>query len=277
MHIDSHQHFWQYNPTDYGWMSEAHHVIRRDFLPEHLKPLLDAAGVSGTFAVQARQTLGETDFLLELASRFDWIRGVVGWVPLCDPRVEQHLEHYSAYDKLIGFRHVLQDEPDDRFMLRDDFNNGIRALGRFDFRYDVLIFEKHLPHAIDFVDRHPNQPMVLDHIAKPRISAQEFDQAWANNIKKLGEREHVFCKLSGMVTEVRDAEWDLELIKPYFEVALESFGPRRLMFGSDWPVCLLCTDYSNWVDTVNILISSLTSAEQHDIMGGNAVRFYTTN
>ncbi|MEY4336446.1 MAG: hypothetical protein RLZZ45_1365 [Bacteroidota bacterium] len=274
MKIDSHQHFWQYNPNDYVWMSEEHQVIRRDFLPGDLKPMLDAGAIDGTIAVQARQMLAETDFLLELATRHPLIKGVVGWIPLCEPGVQDHLDRYATNLYIVGFRHVVHDEPDDHFILRRDFNEGVKALSRFDLRYDILIFEKHLPQTIEFVDKHPQLAMVVDHIAKPKIRKGEFDDVWAINMRKLAERDHVFCKLSGMVTEVRDEVWDITLLKPYFDVVLEAFGPNRLMFGSDWPVCLLKSEYLKWLDVMTQLIDPLSVTEKEAIMGGTADAFY---
>lgn len=274
MRIDCHQHFWKYNTADYIWMSDVHRVIQRDFLPDDLQPLLDAKSIDGTIAVQARQTLEETDFLLGLATHHPMIKGVVGWIPLCDPQVENYLAQYADQKKIVGFRHVVHDEPDDDFILRPDFNAGIKALGRYALCYDLLIFERHLPQTIEFVDRHPNLSMVVDHIAKPRIRQNAFDHGWADNIRQLAKRPHVSCKLSGMVTEVRDAEWNIELLKPYFDTVLEAFGPDRLLFGSDWPVCLLQSEYSKWVDTVTFLLEKLTPGEQSAIMGRNAERVY---
>ncbi|MFZ9299405.1 MAG: amidohydrolase family protein [Chitinophagaceae bacterium] len=272
--IDSHQHFWQYNTTDYIWMSEEHNVIRRDFLPDDLQPLLTAGKIDGTIAVQARQLQSETDFLLDLANRYPLIKGVVGWIPLCDTNIEAYLDQYAHHDHIVGFRHVVHDEPDDHFILRPDFNAGIKALSSYSLVYDILIFERHLPQSIEFVDKHPNLSMVVDHIAKPKIRKDVFDHAWAANIKKLGERDHVSCKLSGMVTEVRDNSWDVDLLKPYFDVVLEAFGTDRILFGSDWPVCLLGTSYAKWLETVHLLISSLSPSEQSAIMGKNAQRIY---
>ena len=274
MRIDSHQHFWQYNPNDYVWMSEVHQVIRRDFLPEDLKPLLDAGSIDGTIAVQARQMLAETDFLLELANQNPLIKGVVGWIPFCGPGVEDQLDRYADNQYIVGFRHVVHDEPDDHFILRRDFNEGVKALSRFDLRYDILIFEKHLPQTIEFVDKHPQLAMVVDHIAKPKIRKGEFNDVWAMNMRKLAERDHVFCKLSGMVTEVKDEVWDITLLKPYFDVVLEAFGPNRLMFGSDWPVCLLKSEYLKWLDVMTQLIDPLSFTEKEAIMGGTANAFY---
>lgn len=275
MRIDSHQHFWKYNHSDYVWMSDEHDSIKRDFLPADLLPLLIASNIDGTIAVQARQTMAETDFLLELATNHSFIKGVVGWIPFYDSDAEKYLERYAEQKNIVGFRHVIHDEPDDQFILRSDFNAGINALSRYSLCYDLLIFERHLPQSIEFADKHPNLLMVVDHIAKPSIRRDIFDQSWAANIKELGKREHVSCKLSGMVTEVDENDhWDEALLKPYFEIVLEAFGTDRLMFGSDWPVCLLKSSHTRWVETVSRLIAALSGSEQNAIMGGTAERIY---
>ena len=274
MRIDSHQHFWKYNSEDYPWITDAHAVIKRDFLPEHLSPLLKAANLNGCVAVQAMQQLSETDFLLNLAENSPSIVGVVGWVPFCDANVEAHITRYAENSKTVGFRHIIQDEADDQFMLRSDFNEGIRLLTRYALCYDLLIFERHLPQSIAFVDKHPELSIIADHIAKPRICKNEFDHSWAKNIRLLAERDHVCCKLSGLVTEVRDAEWDAELLQPYFNTVLEAFGANRVLFGSDWPVCLLRSEYDQWLQVVTSMIAPLTATEQAAIMGENAARIY---
>ena len=274
MRIDCHQHFWKYNSDDYPWISEAHEVLKRDFLPEHLSPLLKAANLNGCVAVQAMQQLSETDFLLQLAENNPSIVGVVGWVPFCDANVEAHIARYAENSKTVGFRHIIQDEPDDQFMLRSDFNEGIRLLTRYSLCYDLLIFERHLPQSREFVDKHPSLSIIVDHVAKPSIRKNEFDHTWANNIRQLAKRDQVSCKLSGLVTEVRDADWDAELLQPYFDTVLEAFGPKRLLFGSDWPVCLLRSEYETWLRVVSELIAPLSVSEQEAIMGGNAARIY---
>ncbi len=274
MKIDSHQHFWKYNDTDYVWMVDRYAYCRRDFLPADLAPLLEAGQLDGSISVQARQFVKETDFLLELAAGNSFIKGVVGWIPLCDPNVERHLERYAGHQKIVGFRHVVHDEPDDQFLLRPDFNTGIKALSRYPLCYDILIFQRHLPQTIAFVDQHPELSMVVDHIAKPRIRRDAFDQAWAANIRCLAQRKNVTCKLSGMVTEVEGDTWDEALLKPYFETVLEAFGPTRLMFGSDWPVCLMRSSHMTWVETVRSFIAPLSASEQAAIMGGTAERVY---
>lgn len=274
MQIDSHQHFWKYQQEDYPWMKDAHQIIRRDFLPEHLAPLLQLEKISGCIAVQAMQQLRETDFLLSLAAENSFIKGVVGWVPFCDANVEEHIEKYSSNPTLVGFRHIIQDEPDDHFMLRADFTSGIRLLKRYSLNYDLLIFERHLPQSIQFVDMHPELSIVLDHIGKPTIQQAAFDKKWAKNIQELAKREQVVCKLSGLVTEVKDAHWNFELLQPYFDTVLEAFGANRLLFGSDWPVCLLRSEYSKWVSAVQTFISKLSLSEQAAIMGENAAGIY---
>jgi len=274
MRIDSHQHFWKYNSEDYPWITDAHAVIKRDFLPEHLSPLLKAANLNGCVAVQAMQQLSETDFLLKLAENSPSIVGVVGWVPFCDVNVEEHIMRYAENSKTVGFRHIIQDEADDQFMLRSDFNNGIRLLSRYALCYDLLIFERHLPQSIAFVDKHPELSIIVDHIGKPRIRKNDFDHSWAKHIRLLAERDHVCCKLSGLVTEVRDAEWDSELLQPYFDTVLDAFGANRVLFGSDWPVCLLRSHYEQWLQVVTSMIAPLTAAEQAAIMGENAARIY---
>lgn len=274
MKIDSHQHFWRYDATDYPWIGPKHLAIKRDFFPADLEPLLQNAGIDGCIAVQARQTLEETNWLLELAAKNTFIKGVVGWLPLSDPQINQTLERYANQPNLVGIRHIIHDEPDDQFILRADFNEGISQLTSRDLVYDILIFEKHLPQTIEFVDRHPNLNFVVDHIAKPKIRREIFDKEWQTNLTELARRANVSCKLSGMVTEVDGPVWDRQLLAPYFETALEVFGSDRLLFGSDWPVCLLKTDYPTWIDTVATALNALSKDEQAAIWGKNAQRIY---
>ncbi len=271
--IDSHQHFWKYSAEEYAWINNPMHVLRRDFLPEHLEKEIRAAGVDGVVAVQARQTVAETEWLLNLADDYPFIRGVVGWAPLVGHNASAILERLAARPKLKGLRHVLQDEPDDRYMLRDDFNAGIAGLRRFGLVYDILIYERHLPQTIEFVDRHPNQVFVLDHIAKPRIGDHALSP-WRENIRELAARENVSCKISGMVTEADHARWTERDLEPYLGTVLEAFGPRRLMFGSDWPVCLLACDYGRWLGIVSRAIQKLSGDEQARILGGTAASVY---
>jgi len=274
MKIDAHQHFWKYDPAEYRWISEEDVVLKRDFLPTDLDPLLRENGIDGCIAVQARQTIEETRWLLELAASHSKVKGVVGWVPLCEPNVAESLDRFSQSPFLVGLRHVVQDEPDDHFILREDFNQGVNELASRNLVYDILIFAKHLPQTIEFVDRHPELSFVLDHIAKPRIQAHSFDTQWQKGMLELGKRENVACKLSGMVTEVVGDHWEASLFIPYFETVLEAFGPARLMAGSDWPVCLLRSEYSRWHQTIRSLIRPLSASEQSAILGENATRVY---
>ncbi len=273
MKIDSHQHFWKYNREDYGWMGEEMHSVRRDFLPAHLQQEISAVGIDGVVAVQARQSLAETEWLLELAAAHPFIKGVVGWVPLISGDLERELERLSPDDRLKGVRHVVQDERDDHYILREDFNHGINALEAFALLYDILIFERHLPQAIRLVDRHPRQVFVLDHIAKPRIK-EGLLSPWKANIEELSKREHVYCKVSGMATEGDWANWTEEDLRIYLDVVLEAFAPERLMFGSDWPLCSLACDYGAWFGLISRFIAPLSESEQERILGETATEVY---
>lgn len=272
--IDSHHHLWRYDAAEYAWIGPDMGVLKRDYLPADLKAELQRSGVHGTVVVQARQTLGETEWLLELAAKSPFIHGVVGWVPLVEEGVGDTLARLAAAGKLRGVRHVLQDEPDDAYMLRDDFNRGVACLRPLGLVYDILIYARHLENTLAFVDRHPDQPFVLDHIAKPTIVAGAFDSAWAGRIAELAVRPNVTCKFSGVVTEVRGPSWSRELIRPYFDVVLEAFGPDRLMLGTDWPVCRLRCEYAEWVDTVRGLVATLSPHEQSQVLGLTAARAY---
>jgi L-fuconolactonase len=273
MIIDSHHHFWQYNPVEYDWIDDSMKVIRTDFLPGKLAETIMEAGVDGVVSVQARQLVEETDWLLTMSHQNEFIKGVVGWLPLFRDDVEVLLEKYSGEKLLKGLRHVIQGEPDPEFILRSDYNRGISLLKKYALVYDILILERQLPNTIRFVDQHPDQPFVLDHIAKPRISRNEFSP-WIENIRELAKRENVSCKISGMVTEANFQGWTPEQLHPYFDIILEAFGPDRLLFGSDWPVCLVATTYKEWMDLVLKTIASFSETEQADIMGKNAIRIY---
>jgi L-fuconolactonase len=273
MKIDAHQHFWKYNPVEYDWIDDAMALIRHDFLPAHLQQEISKAGVDGVVSVQARQIVEETEWLLQLAAENDFIGGVVGWVPLRDPNVGEILKRFAVHPKLRGVRHVLQGEPDDRFMLRGDFNRGIKLLKQFGLAYDILVHERHLPPTIEFVDRHPDQVFVLDHIAKPRIR-DNLVEPWRKNIRELARRENVYCKISGMVTEANYKGWTEDQLKPYAETVLEAFGPERLMFGSDWPVCLVACSYPRWHEIVSSFTSQLSGNDRAWIFGKTAIKAY---
>jgi L-fuconolactonase len=272
--IDAHHHLWKYSQEQYPWMLAGMENIRRDFLIPELHSVTREAGVTGTVAVQARQTIGETEWLLGLARDNELIRGVVGWVPLIDADVAKHLERFSGNRKLKGIRHVLHDESDDFYMLRDDFNRGISLLNDFGLRYDILIFERHLLQTIQFVDRHPKQLFIVDHIAKPRVK-DRVRSSWEAEIAELARRDNVYCKLSGMATEADWKGWTESDLRPYFDTVLAAFGPDRLMFGSDWPVILVACSYKCWADTVRSWIAELSPAEQLSIMGGTAKMAYS--
>ncbi|TWT59223.1 amidohydrolase family protein [Allorhodopirellula solitaria] len=274
MLIDSHHHLWTYDPAQYGWINDEMAVLKHDFLGPQLRQVARENEVQGFVSVQARQSLGETRDLLEIASGEPLVAGVVGWAPFVQPNVVDIIDEFAGHAKLKGFRHVVQDEPDDRFLDREDFNAGIRTLRGRDMVYDLLVFPKQLPAAIDFADRHSDLPMVLDHIAKPAIAEGALDEAWKRDFCELAQRENVTCKFSGAATEVRDASWSIETLRPYWDVALEAFGTDRLMFGSDWPVCLLATEYSRWLDAVKTLAASLSDSEQSKFFAGNASRVY---
>ena len=271
--LDSHHHFWNYDPIQHGWMNDDMQALRRDFLPPDLKHELDTAGIDGAVSVQARQSLEETDWLLAIAEKNDFIRGVVGWVPLTQPNVRDDLARFADKPKLRAVRHVIQDEPDQDYILRDDFNRGIETLGDFGLAYDILIFERHLPQTVRFVDRHPALVFILDHVAKPRIK-EDLLSPWRENISQLAERDNVYCKLSGMATEADYRQWTEEQLMPYMEIVLDAFGPERLMFGSDWPVCLVACGYERWLGVVQRFISKLSAAEQEAILGGTAAEAY---
>ena len=272
--IDAHHHLWRYTPEEYGWIGQGMEVLRRDFLPSDLKPLLDTGGITGAVAVQARQTLQETEWLLQMADENPWIRGVVGWAPITSPEFPEILAKLRQNPRLKGLRHVVQDEPDENFILGEAFNRGIHALRETGLVYDVLIHARHLPQAIRFLDRHPQQAFVFDHCAKPRIASGEVEP-WRTQMRELAMRPHVCCKVSGLVTEAEWMLWKPEDLRRYFDVVLEAFGPERLLFGSDWPVELLASEYQRWVDTVEAWTAGLSGSERDAIWGGNAVRVYS--
>jgi L-fuconolactonase len=273
MRIDAHQHFWKYRPADYAWISDEMAPLKQDFLPEDLQPLLRANGFDGSIAVQACQTIEETQWLLSLADKSDFIKGVVGWVDLCSTSLSAQLDSIAQHARLVGIRHVVQAEPDDEFMLGENFHCGIAHLAAYDLTYDLLLYPRHLPVAVKLVQRFPEQPFVLDHIAKPGI-ADGLLEPWARDIRELARYENVCCKLSGMVTESRWKQWKPEDFRPYLEVVFEAFGPQRLMIGSDWPVCTVSASYTETIVIVNDFIRQLEPALQEQIMGGNCASFY---
>ncbi len=271
--IDAHQHFWQYSPVDYGWIDESMNVLKRDFLPRDLAPLLQANGLSGSIVVQARQSLEETRWLLELAQENEFIRGVVGWIDLSSPQIFEQLQEFAVDQKLVGVRHLVQAEPDDEYMLRPEFRRGIAQLAEFGLVYDLLLYPRHVPVAVKLVREFPAQSFVLDHIAKPPIAAGTLEP-WARDIRALAELPNVACKLSGMVTEARLREWKHEDFRAYLDVVLDCFGPSRLMIGSDWPVCTVSADYAATLGIVLRFIGQLSNSERDAVLGGTCARCY---
>jgi L-fuconolactonase len=273
MRIDAHQHFWIYNSAEYAWIDDSMSALRRDFLPEDLQPQLSAGGFRGSVTVQTRQTLEETRWLLELAERYSSVLGVVGWVDLQSTDVRSQLKLFANKTKLVGVRHIVQSEPDDRFLLRPDFLRGIAVLEEFDLAYDILIYPRHLAVACEFVERFPRQRFVLDHLAKPMIKIGEID-TWAQGIRRLAAFPNVFCKLSGLVTEADWQKWKPEQIDPYLAVAFEAFGPDRLMIGSDWPVCLVAASYDRAMRAVTNYLDRHWPQSHEAVLGGNAKKLW---
>ena len=273
MKIDAHQHFWYYDPREYGWIGPEMQTLKQNHLPVNLLPLLRASGVDNTIAVQARQILEETRWLLELAAEFPFVKGVVGWVDLCSPYLLAQLARFCSHPKLCGVRHVVHDEPDDRFMLRDDFVRGIGALAEFGLTYDLLLFPKHLPVACELVERFPDQPFVLDHIAKPLIKDGKVSP-WDQDLRRLAAFPNVYCKVSGMVTEADWKTWRPPDFRPYLDVVFDAFGPERIMFGSDWPVCTVAGAYADVTGIVADYVQQLSWQEQTAVWGGTAARVY---
>ena len=273
MKIDSHHHFWNYDPVEYGWIGDHMEKLRRNFGPDDLLHEIGQTGLDGVVSVQASQTLKETEFLNNYAREHGFIKGVVGWVPFAEPDVEAHIERFAAEPKIVGMRHVVQDEPDDAFILDTAFNDGISHLKNHALIYDILIYERQLGPSIQFVDRHPDQVFVLDHIAKPRIS-DGLTAPWKEQMLELAQRENVYCKLSGVATEAEWANWTEDQLLPYLEIALEAFGPSRMMFGSDWPVALLAIGYGQWIGLIEKFAAKLSESEQTQLWGGVAIEAY---
>jgi L-fuconolactonase len=271
--IDSHQHFWIYNKIRDAWINDDMQNIQRNFLPQDLLPVLHENNIDGCIAVQADQSMDETNFLLKLADENECIKGVVGWVDLRAKNIEEQLEDLSKYKKLKGMRHIVQAETEDDFLLRRDFCNGISLLQKFGFTYDILIYPGQLKSAIEFVKLFPEQRFVIDHLAKPNIKDKEIE-TWAKDIKQVAKFSNVYCKLSGMVTEADWKHWTTADFKPYIDCVLENFGTDRTMFGSDWPVCLVAASYKQCCDMLEQNTQHLTSYEKEKLWGKNAIEFY---
>ena len=273
MVIDSHQHFWKYDSDKHAWIDDSMSSIRQDFLPLQLEKLYKAQGVDGCVAVQADQTDEETAFLLQLSKNHPIIKGVVGWVDLRSPDISELLEAYSSEEIIKGFRHIVQGEADPNFLLRPSFLNGISELKKHDFTYDILVFPHQLGAVLEFVKTFPDQKFVIDHIAKPYIKDGFYD-GWAALMMEIGKQKNVYCKLSGIITEADYHHWTKSEIIPYLDLVLDAYGPNRLMFGSDWPVCLVAGNYQEVKELIVNFIVKLSSDEQRNIMGANALKFY---
>jgi L-fuconolactonase len=273
MRIDSHQHFWNYRPSEHTWMTDQMAVLKQDFLPRDLEPLLESIQFDGCVAVQARQNLEETRWLLELAEEYPFIQGVVGWVDLRSEQLRAQLEGFAGHSRLVGVRHVVHDEPDDLFILRPEFRRGIAQLREFGLAYDLLLFPKHLPIAVQLVEEFPQQAFVLDHIAKPAIGEGTISP-WREDLRRLAKFPNVFCKLSGMVTEAKWKRWQPGDFDRYLDVVFEAFGPSRLMIGSDWPVCALSGDYRAAMNIVIDYVQRLPAETRAAILGETCAEFY---
>ena len=273
MRIDSHQHFWSYDSKRHGWMNDAMALLKQDYFPADLAPLLKSADMQGCVAVQADQSEAENRFLMDLAFHDAMIQGVVGWVDFRAANIQERLDFYADSSIMKGFRHVVQDEPDLHFLLGKDFMRGISALEKTRFTYDLLIFEKHLAVTIEFLKHFPNQAFVIDHLAKPNINEQSF-RVWEKQIAQVAAFDNVYCKLSGMVTEADWLHWKPSDLHRYMDVIVHHFGTDRIMYGSDWPVCLLAATYQQQYAVVDDYFAAFSAVEKQQIFGLNAMKFY---
>ena len=273
MRIDSHQHFWQYTSAEYSWIDESMSALRRDFLPPDLQPHMAGAGVDACVAVQARQTVEETRWLLELADAYPFIAGVIGWVDLQSAAAAAQLDVFVDHPKFVGVRHIVQSEPDDRFMLGSEFCRGISLLEDRDLTYDILIYPKHLTVAAELVSLFPRQRFVLDHLAKPNLRSGEMRE-WEKGIRLLAQFPLVSCKVSGLVTEADWTRWTPADLRPYLDVAFECFGHHRLLVGSDWPVCTVAAGYARCIQLVDDYMADRPAHERDAVMGANAARLW---
>ena len=271
--VDSHQHFWQVGRFDYPWMSREVEVLYRDYLPPALEPILKRCGIEKTILIQASNTLDETRWLLSLADQYPFIAGVVGWVDLTSREVGQQLDEFVAHPKFKGVRHLVESEPADDWLIQESVLEGLRRLARYGLSYDLLVHTRHLRHVSQIAESCPELRLVIDHMAKPPIASGEISE-WAREIKKVAGHANIFCKLSGLVTEADVNSWRTEDLKPFVETSLEFFGPRRMMFGSDWPVCLLAASYDRVLEAFQSLLAELSDEDRSSIFSKNATEFY---
>ncbi|OLY90656.1 L-fuconolactonase [Cnuella takakiae] len=273
MRIDAHQHFWHFDPVRDSWINDEMQVIQHDFLPADLQPILAQHGFDGCVAVQADQSEAQNDYLLQLAEGNAFIKGIIGWVDLQAENIEERLQHYRSFPLIKGFRHVLQGEADRALMLRPAFKRGIAALGAAGYTYDILIFTDQLGYSAELVAAFPDQPFVVDHIAKPLIKDGKLD-GWKQDMEALAQHPNVYCKVSGMVTEADWKAWRYEDFVPYLDTVVAAFGMQRLMYGSDWPVCNVAGGYDAMLGILQRYLESFAATEQEAFWGGNAARFY---
>lgn len=271
--IDSHQHFWKYDPIKYDWINDDMEIIQADFLPDDLKPILEHYAVDGCVTVQVNQEEAENALMLEYADQYSFIKGVVGWIDLKAPNIEERLAYYKQFEKLKGFRHILQGEADRAYMLDPDFKRGISKLKQFGYTYDILIYTDQLAYANEFAAAFPDQPFVIDHIAKPKIKEKNIDD-WKEEMKAIARNTNVYCKVSGMVTEADWRNWKADDFTPYLDVVFEAFGANRVMYGSDWPVCRVAATYGEMLEIAEQYVSKLSQDEQAQFWGANAIKFY---
>jgi L-fuconolactonase len=271
--IDSHQHFWKFDPVRNSWINDSMYILQRDFLPEDIAPILNHYGIDGCISVQVDQSEEENTFMLQQADENQFIKGVVGWVDLCADDIDDKLAYYSQFKKLKGFRHILQGEKNRAFMLKQEFKKGISMLEKWGFTYDILVYTDQLAYIHEFVRFFPNQPFIIDHIAKPQIKARQIKD-WEKQMQAIAKHENVYCKVSGMVTEADWMGWKKNDFKPYLDVVFEAFGSERVMYGSDWPVCKLAATYGKVIGIADEYISSFSQSEKDSFWGNNAHRFY---
>lgn len=271
--IDSHQHFWKFDPVRDAWITDDMEIIQDDFLPDDLKPILQYYGIDGCISVQADQSEAENKFLIDHANQHDFIKGVVGWVDLKAENIEEQLAWYKQFGKLKGFRHVLQGEADRAFMLNPEFKRGISKLKQFGYTYDILIHADQLGYANEFAASFPDQPFVIDHLAKPDIKKKNIS-GWEKDMKAIAKNANVYCKVSGMVTEADWKNWKTDDFTPYLDVVFEAFGTNRVMYGSDWPVCRVAATYGEMLEIAELYVSKLSADEQARFWGDNAIKFY---
>lgn len=273
MRIDSHQHFWMYEKQQHAWINDAMHIIQKNFMPADLQPVLKKNNIDGCVLVQVDQTEDENIFQLKSASGYDFIKGVVGWVDLQATNIEDRLQHYQQFKKIKGFRHILQDEKDRALMLRPAFKRGIGLLNAYNFTYDILILPDQLQYNRELVKSFPDQRFVIDHIAKPDIKNKKIND-WEKDMRALASYKNVYCKISGMVTEADWHHWNIKDFFPYLDIIVQTFGTKRIMFGSDWPVCLVAASYEQMMAIVQEYFSSFSENEQNDFFANNAIKFY---